>query len=48
MTINDGRLRVSGERKGFRTYDPDVLPRLQSLLATLADIDVLPMEAICW
>ena len=40
MIISDGRSRVSGERKWFRTYEPDILPRLQSLLAILADIDV--------
>jgi hypothetical protein len=40
MIISDGHSRVSGERKWFRTYDPDILPRLQSLLAILADIDV--------
>jgi hypothetical protein len=40
MTINDERSHVSGERKGHRVYDPDILPRLQSLLATLADFDV--------
>ena len=40
MTINDGRLHVPGERKEHRVYDPLILPRLQSLLATLADLDV--------
>ena len=40
MIISDERSRAPGERKGDRVYDPDILPRLQSLLAILADIDV--------
>ncbi len=40
MTIGDVRSPVSGKRKGYRVYEPDILPRLQSLLATLADLDV--------
>ncbi|WP_262298247.1 hypothetical protein [Microvirga sesbaniae] len=40
MTADDGLSRVSGERRDHRAYDPDILPRLQSLLAILADIDV--------
>lgn len=40
MTISDERSHVSGERKGYRVYEPDILPRLQSLLATLADLDI--------
>lgn len=39
MTISDERSHVSGERKGYRVNEPDILPRLQSLLATLADLD---------
>ena len=40
MIISDERSQAPGERKGDRVYEPDILPRLQSLLATLADIDV--------
>jgi hypothetical protein len=40
MIISDERSPTPGQRKGDRVYDPDVLPRLQSLLATLADLDV--------
>jgi len=36
----DERSHVPGERKEHRVYDPTILPRLQSLLAILADIDV--------
>jgi len=38
--MGDERSHVQGARKERRTYDPDILPRLQSLLATLADLDV--------
>ncbi|MCG7393418.1 hypothetical protein MHY87_10925 [Microvirga sp. ACRRW] len=41
MTISDERLLFSSERSGYRIYEPDILPRLQSLLATLADLDVV-------
>ena len=40
MTIDDGRSHVPGERNEHRVYDPLILPRLQSLLETLADLDV--------
>ena len=40
MTIYDGRSQVHNGSKGDRVYAPDILPRLQSLLATLADLDV--------
>ena len=40
MTISEERSHVPGERKEHRTYDPDILSQLQSLLAILADIDV--------
>jgi len=40
MTISDARSHVSDERDGPKVYAPDILPRLQSLLATLADLDV--------
>lgn len=38
--MKDERSHVPGERKEHRAYDPEILPRLQSLLAILADIDV--------
>ena len=40
MIISDGRSQAPGEQKGDRVYEPAILPRLQSLLATLADIDI--------
>jgi hypothetical protein len=40
MIIRDERSQAPGEQKGDRVYDPEILPRLQSLLATLADLDV--------
>jgi len=38
--ISDERSDVSGGRKGHRGYEPDIRPRLQLLLATLAGLDV--------
>ncbi|UVF21505.1 hypothetical protein HPT29_010470 [Microvirga terrae] len=40
MTINDERLQAGNGSKADRVYAPDILPRLQSLLAILADLDV--------
>lgn len=40
MIFSDERSQATGERKGDRVYPPDILPRLQSLLAILADLDV--------
>jgi len=40
MIIRDERSPTPGEQKGDRVYDPEILLRLQSLHATLADIDV--------
>ena len=40
MIVRDERLQAPGERKGDRVYDPDILPKLQTLLATLADLGV--------
>lgn len=40
MIFSDERSQAPGEWKGDRVYAPDILPRLQSLLATLADLDV--------
>ncbi|MBQ0822055.1 hypothetical protein KBI52_17825 [Microvirga sp. HBU67558] len=38
--MGDERSHVQGERKEHRAFDPDILPRLRSLLATLVDLDV--------
>jgi hypothetical protein len=40
MIGRDEQSKTPSDRKGDRVYDPDILPRLQSLLATLADLDV--------
>ncbi|WP_201833906.1 hypothetical protein [Microvirga zambiensis] len=40
MTVYDERSQIQIGSIGSRVYAPDILPRLQSLLATLADIDV--------
>jgi hypothetical protein len=40
MIVRDERVQTPDERKGDRVYDPDILPKLQTLLATLADLDV--------
>ena len=40
MIVSDGRSHAPGKRKDDRFYEPDILPKLQSLLAILADIDV--------
>ena len=40
MIISDERSQAPSEQKGDRVYEPNILPRLQSLLATLADIDI--------
>jgi hypothetical protein len=40
MIVRDERSQVWDRPQGDRVYAPDILPRLQSLLATLADIDV--------
>lgn len=40
MIINDEHSQARHRPNGERVYAPDILPRLQSLLATLADLDV--------
>ena len=40
MIISDERSPAPGIQKGDLVYDPDILPRLQSLLAILADLDI--------
>ena len=40
MIISDERSPAPGIQKGDLVYDPDILPELQSLLATLADLDI--------
>jgi len=38
--MSEERSHVPGESKEHLVYDPELLPRLQTLLAILADIDV--------
>ena len=40
MIVREKHSPTLGEQKGDRVYDPDILPKLQTLLATLADLDV--------
>lgn len=40
MIVNDERSQISSEWKEYRIYEPDILLRLQLLLATLADLDI--------
>ncbi|WP_262266426.1 hypothetical protein [Microvirga yunnanensis] len=39
MTVSDEHSQVQGRPQGDRIHAPDILPKLQSLLATLANID---------
>jgi hypothetical protein len=39
MIVSDERSQAPGKRKDDRFFGPDILPKLQSLLATLAAID---------
>jgi hypothetical protein len=58
MTVSDEHSQVQERPQGDRVDAPDVLPKLQSLLAILADIDIAyesnllaiesrPMDAAC-
>jgi len=40
MIVGDERSQAPGTRKDDRFHEQDILPKLQSLLAVLADIDV--------
>jgi len=40
MIVDDERSQAPGKQKDDRVHEPDTLPKLQSLLAILADIDV--------
>ena len=58
MIVGDERSQAPGKRTDDRVHEPDILPKLQSLLAILADIDVAhgsnliviesrPMDDVC-
>jgi hypothetical protein len=40
VIVGNEHSQASGKRKDDRRYEPDILPKLRSLLAILADIDV--------